>query len=53
MSFDDAVLGDLRAGRAFVGGAYSPDLRGCVAAGRSRDEVETLMSGAVEQQRNA
>jgi predicted RNase H-like HicB family nuclease len=30
-------------------GAYSPDLPGCVAAGRTRDEVETLMSGAVKQ----
>jgi predicted RNase H-like HicB family nuclease len=30
-------------------GAYSPDLPGCVAAGRTRAEVETLMSGAVEQ----
>lgn len=30
-------------------GAYSPDLPGGVAAGRTRFEVETLMSGAVEQ----
>ena len=30
-------------------GAYSPDLPGCIAAGRTREEVETLMSGAVEQ----
>lgn len=30
-------------------GAYSPDLLGCVAAGRTREEVETLMRGAVEQ----
>lgn len=30
-------------------GAYSPDLPGCVVAGRTRDEVEALMSGAVEQ----
>jgi len=30
-------------------GAYSPDLPGCVAAGCSREEVEALMAGAVEQ----
>ena len=30
-------------------GAYSPDLPGCVAAGRTREEVEALMAGAVEQ----
>ncbi len=30
-------------------GAYSPDLPGCVAAGKTRDEVEKLMIGAVEQ----
>lgn len=30
-------------------GAYSPDLPGCVAAGATREEVETLMTGAVEQ----
>jgi predicted RNase H-like HicB family nuclease len=29
-------------------GAYSPDLPGCVAAGSTRDEVEQLMSEAVE-----
>lgn len=27
--------------------AYSPDLEGCVAAGRSRDEVENEMRGAI------
>lgn len=31
------------------GARIPPDLPGCVAAGRTRDEVETLMSGAVEQ----
>lgn len=30
-------------------GAYSPDLPGCVVAGRTRDEVEALMKGAVAQ----
>ena len=30
-------------------GAYSPDLPGCVATGDTREEVETLMAGAVEQ----
>ncbi len=30
-------------------GASCPDLPGCVAAGRTRDEVEEFMSGAVEQ----
>jgi len=30
-------------------GAYSPDVPGCVAAGRTREEVESLMAGAVEQ----
>ena len=28
-------------------GAYVPDLPGCVAAGRSRDEVETLIAEAI------
>ncbi len=28
--------------------AYSPDMEGCVAAGKSRDEVEKLMSEAIE-----
>ena len=28
--------------------AYSPDLLGCVATGRTRDEVERNMSEAVE-----
>ncbi|HEX3741178.1 MAG TPA: type II toxin-antitoxin system HicB family antitoxin [Terriglobales bacterium] len=28
--------------------AYSPDLEGCVATGRSREEVEREMQGAIE-----
>jgi predicted RNase H-like HicB family nuclease len=28
-------------------GAYSPDLPGCVAAGKSKDEVEQLMREAL------
>ena len=28
-------------------GAYVPDLPGCVAVGRSRDEVETLIADAI------
>ena len=28
--------------------AYAPDLPGCVATGRTRDEVQTEMSGAIE-----
>lgn len=28
--------------------AYSPDLEGCVATGRTRDEVEKEMQGAIE-----
>lgn len=29
-------------------GAYVPDLPGCVAAGRTRKEVEKLIRGAIE-----
>lgn len=28
-------------------GAYSPDLPGCIAAGKTRDEVERLMREAI------
>ena len=28
--------------------AYAPDLPGCVATGRTRDEVQTEMNGAIE-----
>jgi len=28
-------------------GAYSPDLEGCVAVGKSREEVERLMAEAI------
>ena len=28
--------------------AYSPDLEGCIATGRSREEVEREMQGAIE-----
>lgn len=29
-------------------GAYVPDLPGCIAAGESREEVETLIQEAIE-----
>ncbi len=29
-------------------GAYVPDLPGCVAAGKTRDEVVSLIQGAIE-----
>jgi predicted RNase H-like HicB family nuclease len=29
-------------------GAYAPDVPGCIAAGKTRDEVVSLIQGAIE-----